>query len=295
VDLACGLTESKYPGLATLLARGVATTTRFWEAELLLEAIAKLRDRLDLPPEDPAEWVLDRHYDLPEDLDEATHEGLADAQQEMGLKDAEVNRLRTQLAEARAQLERQERLARARPTPAASAVTPAPISEPTDATLRMRIEELKSALKERHAERNTLRRELSEALKEAAELREAMASDAEQTPATADAAVEELQLLPEEQTAVQPVRLPFFPPRFSPALARLPQHVVRSAMALIGKLAAGEPEAFVGIRRLRVRREICRARVGADYRLLFKALDDRLEVMDLINRKDFEKWLKTQT
>lgn len=291
VDLACGLTECKYPGLATLLARGVATTARFWEADLLLEAMHKLRDRLNLPPDEPAEWVLDRHYDLPEELDEQTREELAAARQQMRVTDAEVGRLRTQLAEARAQLERQERLARTRSSPTTAANSAS--SEP-DPRLRSRVDELKAALKERHAERNALRRELGEALKEAAELREELAKDAAQTAARSDANTEEQQLLPEEQAAAQPVRVPSFAERFLSALDTLPQHATRAAMVSIGKLAAGEPEVFAGMRRLRISREICRVRVAADYRLLFKLLNERIEILDFINRKDFEKWLKTQ-
>jgi mRNA-degrading endonuclease RelE of RelBE toxin-antitoxin system len=47
------------------------------------------------------------------------------------------------------------------------------------------------------------------------------------------------------------------------------------------------------MRRLRVRHEICRVRLAGDYRLLFKLQPEKLEILDLINRRDFEKWLKT--
>ena len=80
---------------------------------------------------------------------------------------------------------------------------------------------------------------------------------------------------------------------FAQTLDALPDNVARSVMVLIGELAAGEPAAFVGMRRLRVRHEICRVRVAADYRLLFKLPTGKLEILDLINRRDFEKWLKT--
>ncbi len=293
VDLACGLTESAYPGLATLLARGVATTTRFWEAELLMEAIEKLRDRLNLPPQDPAEWVLDRHYNLPEDLDEETHEELATARRQMDAAAAEANRLRAQLAETRAQLERQERLAaRNKDNPSVPA-PPATTPKTSAAELRNRIDELKSALKERHAERNTLRRELNEALKETAELRAAKAQPAPQAIAGSEPDREDQALLAEEATPLQPLRVPVFPGRFPQTLASLPENVARGVMTLVGRLAAGEPAAFVGMRRLRVRHEICRVRCARDYRLLLKLQPDKLEILDLINRRDFEKWLKT--
>ena len=100
-------------------------------------------------------------------------------------------------------------------------------------------------------------------------------------------------MLAEETTALQPVRVPVFPVRFSQTLESFSGNVSRGVMALIGRLAAGEPAAFVGMRRLRVRHEICRVRLAGDYRLLFKLQPEKLEILDLINRRDFEKWLKT--
>ena len=81
------------------------------DAEMLFESICKVRDQMDLPPEDPGEWMLDHLYNLPEELDEETREELAVARRQMDAAAAEASRLRTQLAETRAQLERQERLA----------------------------------------------------------------------------------------------------------------------------------------------------------------------------------------
>jgi mRNA-degrading endonuclease RelE of RelBE toxin-antitoxin system len=128
---------------------------------------------------------------------------------------------------------------------------------------------------------------------ETARLREAKEEAGPPDGAPAEPDREEEALLGEEVTSLQPLRVPAFPQRFSKTLAALPRHVARSALKLIGQLAAGEPAAFAGMRRLRVRHEICRVRLAADYRLLFTPHADRLEVLDLIIRKDFEKWLKT--
>jgi hypothetical protein len=136
-----------------------------------------------------------------------------------------------------------------------------------------------------------LRRELNDVLQSSTRQRET-ASGAGPPAVTHELDREEQGLLSEETTPLQPLRVPAFPEKFSPMVAGFPQHVARNAMNLIGRLAAGEPSAFVGMRRLRARHDICRVRVGADYRLLFRLDPDRLEVLDLINRKDFEKWLK---
>jgi len=131
-----------------------------------LNVSCKVRDRLDLPPEDPGEWMLDHLYNLPEELDEETREELATARRQMDCRVRETSRLRAQLSEVRAQLERQERLAernKAAPSVPAAPVSPR-LNRPRP-NWRKRIDELKSALKERHTERNALRRELNEVLR----------------------------------------------------------------------------------------------------------------------------------
>ena len=293
VKMACALTEGGLPGLGTLVARGAAAAASPLDAETLFEAIGKVRDQMDLPPGDPGEWMLDHLYELPEELDEQTREELAAARRQMDAAAAESSRLRAQLAEVRAQLERQERLAERNKTAPAVSAVPAATSEPAAAELRKRIDELKSALKERHAERNALRRELNEVLEETAELRESKARQGPNANPANEPDREEQSLLAEETTVLQPLRVPVFPGRFLQTLESFPGNVARDVLALIGQLAAGEPAAFVGMRRLRVRHEICRVRVARDYRLLFKRQPEKLEILDLINRRDFEKWLKT--
>jgi mRNA-degrading endonuclease RelE of RelBE toxin-antitoxin system len=291
IELAGALAEGHLPGLGTLVARGAAAAATPIDAEMLFESISKTRDRLNLPPEDPAEWILDRIFDLPEEIDDHTRGELDAARRQMDAASAEASRLRSQLAETRAQLERQERIA-ARNRTTASAPTPLAPADPPVAKLRARVDELKTALKERHAERNALRRELNDVLKETAALREARAG-AERATDDDEPDREEQALLAEEPSPLQPLRLPVFPGRFSQALESFPENVGRSVMSLIGELAAGKPAAFVGMRRLRVRHEICRVRVAGHYRLLFKLQSGKLEILDLINRRDFEKWLKT--
>lgn len=293
-DAAFGLAEGNLPGLAAILARGVAAVSNPYDAETVFDLIGKIRDRLNLPPEDPGEWILDRNYELPEEIDESTREDLANAQRQIAAASAESNRLRSQLAETRAQLERQERLAsrnkavlNAAPSTLASAAADTSVEQ-----LRNRVNELKAALKERHAERNALRRELNEVMAEAAELREKTSLPNNDSKPPLERDYEDEAFSAEEQTPLQPLRLPVFPNRFFQTLETFPENVSRSVMSLIGELAAGEPAAFVGMRRLRIRHEICRVRAAKDYRLLFKLRNDTLEVVDLINRRDFERWLK---
>lgn len=300
IDLACALLEGRFPGLGILVARGAVLEAGPFDRMTLLDAIGLARDRLSLPPEDAVERLLHAvAFDLPEGIDEQRREQLIKARRDLELAAAEVSRLRVQLAETERRLQEQERIAaEARSQPAASAQAKpsgaAPHSEAAMAELRRRIQELKSALSERHAERNALRRELNEAMSAVEALRRRAAAAAPAPVEEADVAAEEAALLAEEPAVSQPARLPVFPPRFQDTLQSVPENVRRAALALIGRLAAGEPGAFVGMRRLNARRDLCRVRVGADHRLFLRLAPDRLEVVDLINRKDFERWLKNR-
>jgi mRNA-degrading endonuclease RelE of RelBE toxin-antitoxin system len=97
----------------------------------------------------------------------------------------------------------------------------------------------------------------------------------------------------EEPFTTQPVRVTEFPRKFQETLRELPRAVARTAVVLAARLAAGEAAAFRGTKRLRRNREIWRQRVGSDYRLLFRLHPDTLEVVDLVNRRDLERRIKS--
>lgn len=49
---------------------------------------------------------------------------------------------------------------------------------------------------------------------------------------------------------------------------------------------------FVGIVALRARLHTLRLRVGSDHRLIFRLHPAALEVVELINRRDLDRWVK---
>src|SRR5205823_3197595 len=106
---------------------------------------------------------------------------------------------------------------------------------------------------------------------------------------------EEDLLFSPEELSNQPVRIPEFPGKFKDTLAGFPKPVARGCLGLIGRLAAGDMAAFTGSKRLKAAPGIHRQRVCADYRLLFRLHPDRLEIVDLINRRDLERKIKTLT
>ena len=160
--------------------------------------------------------------------------------------------------------------------------------------LRFKVQKLKGELKERHEERIALR----QALREAHSRIEPAASG---WPAATGASrdghpgtdPETEHLLPEDPAQVQPVRLPEFPRKFQQTLESFPRHVARNALAMIGGLAGGDLDAFTGVLRLKACPETYRQRIGINHRLLFRFTADRLVVIDLIDRRDLDRRIKS--
>ena len=292
LDLSHGLLSSRFPALGILAARGALPLTSCLDAGVLLERLLMARDRLDLSPQDPIETVVDALYVDFLDPREAESEALAEAQQSLGAKDAEVAHLKRQVAALQETLARESTpLALSPPLPAPDEADPQVAAAEPLADLKAQLAALKGDLKQRHLERNQMRRDLLKAREELEGLRRQRA--AAESAGSPQEQAEETLLLPEESDGVQPVRLPVFPPGFSEHLGQLPEGVSRVAMRLIGSLAAGERSAFRGAKRLKLNRDVWRQKVGLSYRLLFRLGEAHLEVAALVHRQDFERVIKS--
>ena len=210
--------------------------------------------------------------------------------------------LRQSLETLRRDVQRREARPPAESIQAAPPGTTSAADETALKELRFKVQKLKGELKERHEERLALREELREARSKV----EATPGESSGQPGDDDATrrqpdrgteadgdSEDAHVLPEESTEIQPVRLPEFPRKFQETLQALPRHVARNAVATIGRLAAGELAAFAGVVRLKACPEIYRQRIGANHRLLFRLTPDQLVVVDLINRRDLERRIKS--
>ena len=64
--------------------------------------------------------------------------------------------------------------------------------------------------------------------------------------------------------ATQPPRLIDFSPHFDHRLNNVPRHIARNTMVLLGRLAGGDPAAFIGAIRLKACPSVMRQRIGSD-------------------------------
>ena len=284
LDLAFSVAMSDQSALGLILYRGVLPFVPPDKVASSYENIVlAVRERLNMPADDPLKEYLDNRS---VDADMA----LQEAEAKFEAKRREVRALRESLEQLQKDLARRESAPppEMRSPSASDAVTPQ--DEQIIRELRSKVKQLESDLKERHSERNELERRL-----ERMQLRADTLAGQEQAvrPRTPEADTEEDLLLPEESESQHPLRLIEFPRNFHERLKEFPRHVARGALVILGRLAAGDAAAFGDAKRLKSAPTVVRQRVGIDFRLLFRLLPDRIQVIDLIPRQDLERKIKT--
>ena len=293
VNFAHGLVISKFIGLGILAVRSMVMLLPQKRVTFLYDRLLDARDRLNLAPDDPFGEVMDERFRAKEDLEGKGAEALREAQHRLDEKATEVRVLKEGLARLHGELRAREQVPAVGIAPSAP-VVPTAVDEHAVQELRRKVEGLKAALNERHLERNELRRELQKAQVNLETLRVSAVPPAGGVAEEAHGADAEAELLlPPEPLTPQPVRLIEFPKDFHGRLGSLPKAVARGTLTLLGRLAAGETAAFVGMVRLKACHGIFRQRIGSDFRLLFRLLPDRVQVVDLIPRQDLLRRIKT--
>ena len=299
VELSHGLLDH-LPALGIVVARGSLDPARTLDSNELLERIEEARDRLGLPPRDPAWGAFDELVDR----DVARRVAAAADTEEKERLAAEADALRRRVSDASSHIATLERSLRTREdalrienaAPAVAAASPAPGDVALDAEQRRRmkhkIEELKAQIAEGNRERADLRKQLATASDELAPSlgeRSGPPSSAadesdEENDAAAAAAAEEVG---------REVRIPVFASSAAKGIGAAPPKVARDALVLSAELAAGDAAAWRGCKRLlKPSPPVWSARVGIHFRLLFRPVEGRLDVLELIARKDFETVLK---
>ena len=84
------------------------------------------------------------------------------------------------------------------------------------------------------------------------------------------------------------VLVPAFGRRASKAIADLPAETAEAVLVLVAELAAGRENAWIGVKRLRLR-QVLSARAGIHYRVLFSVGDGVLDVTHVTHRRDLEQ------
>src|SRR5262249_21832008 len=284
IDLAYSVGFSKWGALGLLLFRGVLPLAPE-KADQGYEEMQGIRRRLNLSPDDPIQGLLAA---LREKYREETEAALQDAEEKFEAKRREVRALKESVDQLQKELARRDR-----PSAADSsiAVPPNGVTEQRLRDLREKVKYLETNLKDTHNERNELQRRLEKMQTTVEAFRSSGTSTAGNGGSEIDH--EDDLLMPQDAETNHPLRLIEFPRNFQDRLNEFPHHVARGAMVMLGRLAGGDAVAFSGAKRLKSAPTVVRQRIGIDFRLLFRLLPDRIQVVDLITRQDLERRIKT--
>jgi hypothetical protein len=288
------------PALGILIARGTLSVSGWINQSTLIEGIEDARDLLGLNDDEPGYKIIDATEQA--SIDEARHhidieKIRAETTTRVSQRDAEIQRLKTQIDAMQETLaQRETAIEKANATPKVKSTVPAAAPAARDAAetleLRDHLRRLKDHLKVEHDERNRAMRDLRAAQDQ---LRRATREKPE-NPAREKST--DCEQDTEHSTSVgvewerQALRIPEYGPAFWKSLQTHPRQASTAALAAAGRLAGGDPSIWKTVRALKLRPGTLRVRVAGDYHLLFEiAPKDTLRLVDLILRRDLDRWL----
>ncbi len=288
-DMALAALYTPYKALGILVARGLLPLVRKRDVVFVFDQILRAHDELNISADDPYGDIVEKRF-TEEVVDTGKDaEALRKVRDDLEKKVAESRQLKEANEAANRRLRLLEKEQARLEKEAQARQTTAPESEELVA-LRRKIKAMEVDMRENNADRADQRRKLAAAYTELQTLRKK-----EQEPSTQGAAEKDAEdlYLGDAVSSNQPVRLIEFPRKFQETLAKLPRQVVRGALALLGRMAGGEPAAFADVVCVYAVPGMVRARIGIDHRLLLRLRPECVEVVDLISRQDLERRLKT--
>jgi uncharacterized protein YchJ len=261
------------PELGIYLARACIGTLHVDDADLLLEYVEDARDKLGLPPTDPAWDVLDGLRAKTKHTVADTGTELQEARAKIADLERTIDTLRTELADVRTR-------------PAAELMRAMPTERPLDA----RIRELEALIREGNVERAELRKQLTRAESP----REVRRAETLRRPHDEKPDEPDLPDVGEELPAgSRGITLPRFDRRFADALGEVPAPVATEAVRTVGILASGDGFAWRSVKQAKdMARQVLMARVGIHHRMLFRVEEGVMDVLDLITREQLMTTLK---
>jgi hypothetical protein len=290
------------PALGLLIARGALPVCGWVNQSTLMGDIEDARDLLGLDDNEPGYQIMEaadqasadrqRHA---MDMEQVRTESASRVRQ----REEEIRRLKAQIDTMQETLKQREvagkpaTSARVPAGPAAPAPAPPPAESAETRELRENLRRLKDNLKVEHDERNRALQELRAArdqLRRSARERPEQRAPEPQTPAPepdpGDCPA------PDIEWERQPLRIPEYSPAIRQSLRNQPRQAAAAALAIVGRLAAGDPATWKTVRALKLRPGTLRVRVAGDYRLLFETGPDQtLQLVDFILRRDLDRWL----
>lgn len=290
--------EKHFPALNIVFCRTaiMEENSGFLDYSFLLEMIRHARTELDLDPmDDPIEDFLEWSAEI------------FDQDSEIQAKDREIQQLKEKISETRHTALKQDRelkekeselqaLSRkleteARLRQADSMEKPKSHSQTADQAdvlhLKRRIERMKMEIREQQSERRRLRQHLKnkEAEKNAIEDRTEHVQENAAKP-------EPGGLTQDSDFTPKKVTIPYYSDQFRRSCEQFSAGIVAKALRAVAGFASHDQDILRISKRLERISSIYRIKISLNHRLMIRHEKDYLEVLDLINRQDLNKWIK---
>lgn len=287
--------EQSAPSLSIAFGRAaiMGDNTHSLDNHQLIKSIRNARLDLRLSDiEDPVEtWVYERSLNREDDLEheiklneiKLKHLEAEEKLHEIEQKRAELDQKEKQLAKQVSTLKKEKTTRLQNHPPAVSKAKPQPSSPSASVVeLKMRIERLKEEVRDQQKKRKALKDELDFEKKEKDRMNKA------KSPLKP---LDEAPPLPKDQVPKSLV-IPEYSDKFRKACRKLDASITAKALRCITGFALHDPEIYRHTKKIESSSGLYRIKTEPDYRLMLRYHDNKLEVLDLINRRDLERWLK---
>lgn len=297
--LDCVLTLLDYfPALGIIMGRGVLDAKRDLDSWMLLDSIEEARDILQLSPGDPAadyyEYLLDQKigHDIKKKKaikqDKANQKLIEEVEVLRNkLRDSanQTNMLAQRLEDQKNQLSQMQQV-----TIEAHYVVDNEVTSVTDiGRMKNKISELKGLIKEGHDDRLQLRKQLGKMSENLT------ATKSRQSVKHQPDIIDDQYELQSELPLFSKPLIPIYSDAIRQTFETSSSQLVGEVLLVSVKVAEGNRSNAMMVKRLKTLKDIWSARIGIKHRLLFRFNQDEgeLVLLDVVERKDFEKKLKT--
>jgi hypothetical protein len=286
-NIGLALLLTKHRALGILVCRGIIPLlSSRADVTSMIDYVLGARSQLSLDPDDPITDAADKLASAAGEAIEADN-ALREMQELFELKRREASALRESQDRIERELKRHQEALAAMPERTAKAIK----DDAVERELKRQLQNVQSDLRDRNQEVAALRRDVSAKETELAGMRGRPGSDAAQAEADSEATAEDDLLLSQDSDVHHRLRLIEFPRNFEQRLNAVPRNIGAAALAALGRIAGGEPAAFVDTKRLKACPSVTRLRLG-HYRLLFRLRPSTIEVLDLIPRGELDRKVK---
>ncbi len=289
--------ENLFPALSIVFSRAaiIQQPESLLDTDMLLQTIRKARIELDLDPyTDPMEDLYELHMkksrldynDTQKNKEiDSQKKKVAESEKVVLKKMKELRTKENELTVLSKRLENEEKKEKSiLPEIQKTNIETSTVSKKTTEKLRRHVENLKKEIRIQQDERRKLRGRLKE------EQTKNLVVD---TPPKSELPDNDNGISVQFENLPKKIFIPEYTNRFKKSCESLPVSIVAKTLQAVAGFVSFDPVIFKQTKRIEIQPNLFRVRIGINHRLMIHWEKNKtVKVIDIINRADFETWLK---